>query len=87
MATDRDDTHFEPPHAASFTDHVLTGLGLAISRKFARMMGGDVTVTSERATARSSRCAYRFTPPRGQSNEQWRFLSRIIQCRGQAMAF
>ena len=34
-----------------------TGLGLALSRKLARMMGGDVTVTSEpgasRARARS----------------------------------
>src|SRR5213080_1497509 len=36
-----------------------TGLGLALSRKLARMMGGDVTVTSERARARCSRCACR----------------------------
>jgi K+-sensing histidine kinase KdpD len=36
-----------------------TGLGLALSRKLVRMMGGDVTVTSEPAKARSSRCACR----------------------------
>jgi len=36
-----------------------TGLGLAITRKLARMMGGDVTVTSVRAKARCSPCACR----------------------------
>ena len=34
MATDRDDTHFEPPHAASSTDHVLTELQLYGYRPF-----------------------------------------------------
>ena len=36
-----------------------TGLGLAIARKLARMMGGDVTVTSEPAKARLLQCACR----------------------------
>jgi signal transduction histidine kinase len=36
-----------------------TGLGLAISRKLARMMGGDVTVTSGRAKGRSLQCVCR----------------------------
>jgi signal transduction histidine kinase len=36
-----------------------TGLGLALSRKLARMMGGDVTVTSERGKDRSLRCVCR----------------------------
>jgi signal transduction histidine kinase len=36
-----------------------TGLGLAITRKLVRMMGGDVTVASEAARDRYSRCACR----------------------------
>jgi len=36
-----------------------TGLGLAITRKLARMMGGDVTVTSDWAKARCLRCGCR----------------------------
>ena len=39
-----------------------TGLGLAITRKLARMMGGDVTVTSEPGRARFSRCGCRAVP-------------------------
>jgi hypothetical protein len=34
MATDRDDTDFEPPHASSSTDHVLTELQLYGHRPF-----------------------------------------------------
>jgi signal transduction histidine kinase len=40
-----------------------TGLGLAISRKLARMMGGDVTVTSEPGKGSVLRCAYRAARP------------------------
>jgi signal transduction histidine kinase len=36
-----------------------TGLGLAITRKLARMMGGDVTVTSEPGRAGYLRCGCR----------------------------
>ena len=36
-----------------------TGLGLAITRKLARMMGGDVTVTSEPGKGSVLQCACR----------------------------
>src|SRR5262249_8094928 len=38
---------FSQPDAATAQHFGGTGLGLAITRKLARMMGGDVTVTSE----------------------------------------
>jgi hypothetical protein len=34
MATDRDDTDFDPPHSSSATDHVLTELQLYGHRPF-----------------------------------------------------
>jgi hypothetical protein len=43
-----------------------TGLGLSIARKLARMMGGDVTVTSQSATllmGLAARFHYRADPP------------------------
>ena len=39
-----------------------TGLGLAITRKLARMMGGDVSVTSAPGKGRCSQCG---CPPGG----------------------
>jgi adenylate cyclase len=38
---------FSQAEASTAKDYGGTGLGLAITRKLARMMGGDVTVTSE----------------------------------------
>ncbi|MDH5543997.1 MAG: PhnD/SsuA/transferrin family substrate-binding protein [Gammaproteobacteria bacterium] len=38
---------FTQVEKAQFQDHAGTGLGLAISKKFCRLMGGDVELTSE----------------------------------------
>jgi signal transduction histidine kinase len=38
---------FSQAEASTAKKYGGTGLGLAITRKLARMMGGDVTVTSE----------------------------------------
>ena len=38
---------FSEAEASTVKKYGGTGLGLAITRKLARMMGGDVTVTSE----------------------------------------
>ena len=46
-----------------------TGLGLAITRKLARMMGGDVTVTSEPGKGSIFRCVYRSHSKNRQPSE------------------
>jgi len=47
---------FTQAEASTAKNYGGTGLGLAITRKLARMMGGEVTVTSEHGKARCSRC-------------------------------
>jgi signal transduction histidine kinase len=49
-----------------------TGLGLALSRKLARMMGGDVTVTSEPGKGSFLRCGCRAVQPHNRSSRQSR---------------
>jgi signal transduction histidine kinase len=48
---------FSEAEASTVKKYGGTGLGLAITRKLARMMGGDVTVTSEHGKGRCSLCA------------------------------
>ncbi|HTQ55504.1 MAG TPA: PAS domain-containing sensor histidine kinase [Bryobacteraceae bacterium] len=55
--------------------HEGTGLGLAISRKFCRMMGGDITVSSQ--PGRGSRFSIRLPAARRETVSQETEVSRV----------
>ncbi|MGH7644925.1 MAG: GAF domain-containing protein, partial [Gemmatimonadales bacterium] len=54
---------FSQAEAAPASKYGGTGLGLAISRRFCRMMGGDVTVASERGRGATFTVRLPATPP------------------------
>jgi signal transduction histidine kinase len=67
---------FTPADSLTARRYGGTGLGLALSRKLARMMGGDVTVTSEPG---KGRCSRRGCPEAQTANQRLQMLLRPLQ--------